>query len=599
MTLNDKDIKLLLQQIKDEKDSKKKAFYKKQLKLLLSNIKPNLSIRSPLGRHKEINTGIKELVDTLTNPLIKQTASQTEAYLDLLEDRDLNINELQRQRDQAKRAGNNNQVAQIDGMLENEVAGRDAIEEAQKAGVPIDRVPELLIKLSSIKQGDLGSLKSFLKQEADPMLRSKAMINYKPELRGKNKKETERRKKELDDIMKSINQNVAAAAAEPEEEQKQQDHQGVPIQAAQNAAAAAQGNNDDDANNDYWVWDLMGQGKRKRKRNVKGGAAGFEDWLSVLGNIPGGSAALSMIPGIGPMLAPVFDLAQTGSRIGSELGKQIKGSPEKMSADTLTGLKGSFGFGRKRKSKGGLSMMEEPYAEQYEGCGTVNNISNFEGAGLSDLLGQLGNLTPQLSGAIGKIPTYGTLAALGNSQVGSASRVFSDIFGKLGLGKKKAMKGGNKFTDFFKNHGKKIALGTLGALGALAAANKIHDVYQGNKAINGIFDSFKAKGEGKRKIKRGAGVVNRISEVKGGGDLLHKSWMQEQRDNQNIVNNRLEKAKQEMQAVKQYNYQLAQKQNVDTQNAVQQLQYAKLLHDVGQLKEEERKKKRAATKRKN
>ena len=35
MTLNDKDIKLLLQQIKDEKDSKKKAFYKKQLKIIV------------------------------------------------------------------------------------------------------------------------------------------------------------------------------------------------------------------------------------------------------------------------------------------------------------------------------------------------------------------------------------------------------------------------------------------------------------------------------------------------------------------------------------------------------------------------------------
>jgi hypothetical protein len=56
------------------------------------------------------------------------------------------------------------------------------------------------------------------------------------------------------------------------------------------------------------------------------------------------------------------------------------------------------------------------------------------GAFLSDFLGTIGGITPKISGLVGAVPTYGKVATIGNSALGSFSRVGQDIAKMLGLG---------------------------------------------------------------------------------------------------------------------------------------------------------------------
>jgi hypothetical protein len=64
----------------------------------------------------------------------------------------------------------------------------------------------------------------------------------------------------------------------------------------------------------------------------------------------------------------------------------------------------------------------------------VNMADVAGGAFLSDFLGTLGGITPKISGLVGAVPTYGKVATIGNSVLGSASRVGEDIAKMLGLG---------------------------------------------------------------------------------------------------------------------------------------------------------------------
>jgi hypothetical protein len=66
--------------------------------------------------------------------------------------------------------------------------------------------------------------------------------------------------------------------------------------------------------------------------------------------------------------------------------------------------------------------------------GMRSNQNLTGGAFLSDFLGTLGGITPKISGLVGKVPTYGPVATIGNSVLGSASRVGEDIAKMLGLG---------------------------------------------------------------------------------------------------------------------------------------------------------------------
>lgn len=186
-----------------------------------------------------------------------------------------------------------------------------------------------------------------------------------------------------------------------------------------------------------------GVGKMKKIKKMKGGA-GIADYLSVLGNVPGLSSMAGMVPIIGPMLAPAIGLAQTAAKVGSQGMKEAGLGPSE-------GIKGIFGtigrlFGMGRK------MSNEFYNIHASG-GSMHSFYNkhksklnkkgIHGAGfLSDIAGIIGGITPHISTPLGFIPAVGPVLQMGNSAIGSASRVAQDMLKKIGLGKKK--KGGLK-----------------------------------------------------------------------------------------------------------------------------------------------------------
>jgi hypothetical protein len=535
-------IKQLIELIKNSKDKKEQAKLKKILKELLSKTK-KYKINTGVKRKPklEVQTGIKEQVEKLINPVLSEFKDDKTTYEEITNEKEGEIEDLQQL---LKEATSPNEVKTIQAQIETVEEDKSFIINAQKANLPIRDMQRFYELKEKVKAHDSDSLRNFqyevrklFPNKIDDNIKSMittTITRYEPSLKKSEfKGSTKKRKEAYKNIFDTVDAEVLQIIKDEEPKQEsleakdqsgigQGDDQSNWGQASSAVANQALSSNisDDDAQqeadqliaflnanlpnndpNDMSATIPSGEGKRKRK--VKGGA-GFEDYLSFFGNIPGGSQALSMIPGFGSVLAPVFDLAQSASKIGSEIGKQVKGSPEKMSGDALSSLspmksllpfKLPFGNG-KRKTKGG-------------------NISG--------MFNQVGELTPQLSGVISKAPgAYGTLGALGNSQLGSISRVFGDIFSRFGLGKKP-----------------------------------------------------------KRNIK-GCGAVSMQ------GQNIPLSNYNQDLTTKGIINNRLAKAKGQMAEVQKFNRSLNQKANVDQQNAVSQLFYTKLMYDVDKIQKEQK-----------
>jgi hypothetical protein len=128
----------------------------------------------------------------------------------------------------------------------------------------------------------------------------------------------------------------------------------------------------------------------------------------------------------------------------------------------------------------------QPFTEQaplsfnWGGRG-VNMADVAGGAFLSDFLGTIGGITPKISGLVGKVPTYGPVATIGNSALGSFSRVGEDIAKMLGLGnmdlsgkspRTKAGHGNMDLTGKTKGYGKKLKGGFLPLLALLGRGEK-------------------------------------------------------------------------------------------------------------------------------
>jgi hypothetical protein len=536
--MSSKQIKELIDLIKKTKDKKEQTRLKKILKDLLSKTKNYNKVRSTIRKPRtEIQTGIKEQVEKLVFPVINEIKDDKTIYEDLDKTRTKQIEALNKQIENAQtRVESKKYELELNKLLER----KDFAKTAASANIPIQSFLKIDDLFEKIQPRDADTLERYYLavKEAFPVGLDKerkkmakfAIYKFNPNIKPANVEDDKKddAKAETIKILKDLDTNINKIIQEREKyyqdkpqrdllERQQAEQAGIAdfaklaqdiedqkvARANEEARRLAERRIDENANEGIPNFgQLFGDGKQKR-RKVKGGA-GIEDYLSFFGNIPGGSQALSMIPGFGSILAPVFDLAQSASKIGSEIGKQVKGSEEKMSGDALSSLSPmksllpfSLPFGKgKRKTKGG-------------------NISG--------LFNQVGEITPKLSGVIQKAPgAYGTLGALGNSQLGSISRVFGDIFSRFGLGKKP-----------------------------------------------------------KRKIK-GCGAVSMR------GQDIPFSWYNQELGTNNIINNRLLKSKNEMAVVKDFNQTLNQKANVDQQNAVNQLLYAKLMYDVDNIQKEQR-----------
>jgi len=174
--------------------------------------------------------------------------------------------------------------------------------------------------------------------------------------------------------------------------------------------------------------EAKGQGKRKRKINYNSimdkihGGAGIADWMLTLGSIPGVPQLMNNMGPFGQILGNASGLAQTFGKTAGQLIKEQSKSGEKVAGftDALGGpLKAMFGGKKSRAKKYGRGL-------------NMADVSG--GAFLSDFLGTIGGITPKISGLVGAVPTYGKVATIGNSVLGSASRVGEDIAKMLGLG---------------------------------------------------------------------------------------------------------------------------------------------------------------------
>jgi hypothetical protein len=326
-----------------------------------------------------------------------------------------------------------------------------------------------------------------------------------------------------------------------------------------------------------------GLGKRKKTRGspsrvspsrcVKGGA-GISDYLSVLGNMPGLSQMAGMVPIIGPMLGPAIGLAQTGSNIASQGMKEAGLGP----GEQVKGLFGTigklFGFGKNKQ----LSPMGEeflklhasggalhPFYKKHKsklnkaGIHSLQSLKALKGSGfLSDLMGTIGGITPHLSSLLGFIPGAGPILQMGNSAIGSATRVGEDVLKKIGLGKKR--KGGRKmlpnpFTpDGLYPEMNDTRLPVSGEPEPLCGMAYIQPYYGSGNLPNG-------------------GNVSEEFE-----DQL----------NQQIVQLLKNRHLDEIRNTDAFNAQLAAKTNTEQQSAVFQLLYAKLLKDAAQEEERRR-----------
>jgi hypothetical protein len=289
-----------------------------------------------------------------------------------------------------------------------------------------------------------------------------------------------------------------------------------------------------------------GLGKRKK---MKGGA-GISDYLSVLGNMPGLSQMAGMVPIIGPMLGPAIGLAQTGSNIASQGMKEAGLGP----GEQVKGLFGTIGklFGMGKPNKMGLELLKAHSGGSlhlfYKKHQKKLNKHGIKGAGfLSDLMGTIGGITPHLSSVLGFIPGAGPILQMGNSAIGSATRVGEDILKKIGLGKKK--RGGRKM------------LPNPFSMDGLYPENEMND---GMAYIQPYYGS---------------------GNLPNGGNVSEEY---EDHLNQQIVQLLKNRYLDEIKNTDMFNAQLAAKTNTEQQSAVFQLLYAKLLKDASQEEERRR-----------
>lgn len=360
---------------------------------------------------------------------------------------------------------------------------------------------------------------------------------------------------------------------------------------------------------------LKGQGKKNSKYNYMGkkkvrGGAGIADWALTLGSIPGIPQLMNNFGPFGQVLGNASGLAQTFGKTAGQLAKEASKEGEKVAGftDSLGGIKSMFGFGKKR------------------GRGKAN-MADMSGGAFSDFLGTIGAITPKIGGIVGAIPTYGKVATIGNSVLGSASRVGEDIFKMLGLGNMdttlsgfgnmdlsnqkgygKKKKGGRKMLPLDRPMPRDMAYilpyglqaepphllnggaygltdiildstGDLIKAGVKGLANSgvslVKDLAKSgvqqlaNKAVQSI-------GKGKKKkcgdCMRGKGKIN--------GEYVSSEFEDEYLNNLAHVLNQKQMA--QLQGERQLEQQIQHQMNIEQQNALAQLQYYDLLNKVQQ-----------------
>ena len=315
------------------------------------------------------------------------------------------------------------------------------------------------------------------------------------------------------------------------------------------------------------------------------GGAGISDYLSVLGNMPGFSQMAGMVPIIGPVLGPAVGLAQSGSSIASQGMKEAGLGP----GENIKGIFGTigklFGMGKNKQfspmgeeflklhiSGGALHPFYKKHKSKLNKAGihSLESLKALKGSGfLSDIMGTIGGITPHLSSLLGFIPGAGPILQMGNSAIGSATRVGEDIFKKIGLGKKTR---GSPSTR----------LPVSGEPEPLCRVSPSRCERGGRKmlpnplSVDGLYPD-----DGMAYIQPYYGTGN----LPNGGNVSEEY---EDYLNQQIVKLLKNRHLQEIRSTDEFNAQLSAKTNTEQQSAVFQLLYAKLLKDATEAEEQRR-----------
>ena len=333
------------------------------------------------------------------------------------------------------------------------------------------------------------------------------------------------------------------------------------------------------------------------KKKVKGGA-GIADWALTLGSIPGIPQLMNNFGPFGQVLGQASGLAQTFGKTAGQLAKEASKDGEKVAGftDSLGGIKSMFGFGKKKRG------------------GKKANMADMSGGAFSDFLGTIGKITPKIGGIVSAVPTYGKVATIGNSVLGSASRVGEDIFKMLGLGNMDTTLSGFGNMDLSnqKGYGKKGGrkmiphdrpmpmlmddMAFIQPYGLQSGAPQmlegmgeemtpyLKDIFplgipkfrgKGKKMKGGYLTSlFNVMGKGKKcgDCMKGKGKIN--------GEYVSSEFEDEYLNNLAHVLNQKQMA--QLQSERQFEQQIQKQMNMEQQNALAQLQYYDLLNKIQQ-----------------
>jgi hypothetical protein len=365
--------------------------------------------------------------------------------------------------------------------------------------------------------------------------------------------------------------------------------------------------------------DYIEGGKKKSNYNYMGkkakkiqGGAGLADYMLTLGSIPGVPQLLNNFGPFGQVLGQASGLAQTFGKTAGQLAKEQSKEGEKVAGftDSLGGLTKMFGFGKKKR-------------------GGKANMADMSGGAFSDFLGTIGKITPKIGGIVGAVPTYGKVATIGNSVLGSASRVGEDIFKMLGLGNMDTTLSGFGNIDLSnqKGYGRKGGrkmiphdrpmpmlmndMAFIQPYGLQAEAPQmlegmgeemtpyLKDIFpfgvpkfrgKGKKMKGGYLTSlFNVMGKGKNKKMKGGflpllALLGTGDNMKGcgkiGGEYVSSEFEDEYLNNlANILN---QKQMAVLQGERQFEQQIQKQMNMEQQNALSQLQYYDLLNKIQQ-----------------
>ena len=364
---------------------------------------------------------------------------------------------------------------------------------------------------------------------------------------------------------------------------------------------------------------FIGEGKNKSNYNYMGkkkmrGGAGIADWALTLGSIPGVPQLLNNFGPFGQVLGQASGLAQTFGKTAGQLAKEASKEGEKVAGftDSLGGIKSMFGFGQQKKKRGGKA-----------------NMADMSGGAFSDFLGTIGAITPKIGGIVGAVPTYGKVATIGNSVLGSASRVGEDIFKMLGLGNMDTTLSGFGNMDLSnqKGYGKKKGGRKMLPLGRPMPRDMAYiqpyglqaeypqmlegmgeemtpylkDIFpfgvpkfrgKGKKIKGGYLTSlFNIMGKGKKEKMKGGflpllAMMGMGDNMRGCGKINGEYVSSEFEDEyeRNLANILNQKQMAQLQGERQLEQQIQKQMNVEQQNALAQLQYYDLLNKIQQAR---------------